>query len=71
MVSQVSAFERKLSANPEAKANYDALSDRAKRVLIDHFAGLKRDVVNKPFEFLFPKSCFGSMNFQPTHLFGP
>ena len=41
----MSAFERKLSANPQNKANYDALSDRAKRVLLDHFAGLKRDVV--------------------------
>ena len=50
MMNRVSAFERKLSANPEAKANYNAMSDRAKRVLLDHFLGLQphRD----PIEYL-------------------
>ena len=46
MLGQVSAFERKLFANPEAEANYDALSDRAKRVLLDHFVGMQRNVIH-------------------------
>jgi len=35
----VLAFKRKLS-DPDAQADYDALSDRAKAALLDHFKGL-------------------------------
>ena len=37
--NEVLEFKRKLS-NPGANADYDALSDRAKAVLLDHFKGL-------------------------------
>ena len=37
--SGVAAFKQKLS-EPEAKADYDALSDRLKAALFNHFIGL-------------------------------
>ena len=68
MMSQVSAFERKLSTNPESVANYEALTDRAKRVLLDHFAGLRKDVVIRPppLKLPVPEMFVFGRNVQPT-----